>query len=186
MGKTREAAKLDTQRLMAPHRRLMRIKSPAPHRAYNRTMCCHPAGAQETPIMKRSAFLALLLVLPFSAPFWAQDTLPDGLSQQIRTADGLRTVIERKDPRFVIVDVRSNADYAAGHIPTAINIPDGITAGMASPPPKDKYLVVYCLGGRKSPGAGEKLLADGYSHVFVWGGIVNWPYARDTKAAETK
>ena len=138
-------------------------------------------------MMKRTAWPALWLALAFGSAAWAQvDTLPDGLGSEIRTAEGLRAVIERQDPRFVIVDVRSPADYAAGHIPTAINIPDGITASMASPPPKDKYLVVYCFGGRKSPGAGEKLLADGYSHVFVWGGIVNWPYARDTKAAETK
>lgn len=138
-------------------------------------------------MMKRSSFLACLLLLPMCPPVWAQlNTLPDGLGQDIRTAEGLRKLIERKDPRFVIVDVRSAAEHAAGHIPTAINIPDGNTAGMASPPPRDKFLVVYCFGGRKSPGAGEKLLADGYRHVFVWGGIVDWPYPKDTGAAGQK
>ena len=131
--------------------------------------------------MKKRSFVALLLVLPLCAPAWAQtDTLPDGLGKEIRTPEGLRKVIERKDPRFVIVDVRPPADYAAGHIPTAINIPGGITADILAPPSKDKYMVLYCHGGMKSPAAGDKMLADGYRHVFVWGGILSWPYERET------
>jgi rhodanese-related sulfurtransferase len=131
--------------------------------------------------MKRKAFFALLLVLPLSLSTWAQtDTLPAGLSQDIRTPEGLRALVERKDTRFVVVDVRSPEEFAAGHIPTAINIPGGVTADIKDPPAKDKYIVVYCHGGRKSPAAAEKKLADGYQHVFVWGGILSWPYARDT------
>lgn len=131
--------------------------------------------------MKRRACIASLLALPFGPQAWAQtDTLPDGLGQDIRSPEGLRRLIERQDPRFVIVDVRPSAEYDAGHIPTAINIPGGITDGIAAPPAKDRYLVLYCHGGVKSPAAGEKMRADGYPHVFVWGGIVNWPYDRVT------
>ena len=130
--------------------------------------------------MKRLSFIASLLVLTFSPLAWAQtDTLPDGLGQDIRSPEGLRKLIERKDPRFVLVDVRPPAEYDAGHIPTAINIPGGITENIQAPPPKDKYLVLYCHGGVKSPAAGEKMRADGYPHVLVWGGIVNWPYDRE-------
>jgi 3-mercaptopyruvate sulfurtransferase SseA len=89
--------------------------------------------------MKRKAFLTLLLVLPLSLSTWAQpDTLPEGMSKDIRTPEGLRAVVERKDPRFVIVDVRSPEEYAAGHITTAINIPGGVTADIKDPPAKDK------------------------------------------------
>lgn len=133
--------------------------------------------------MKRLSFIAVLLALSFSAPTWAQmDTLPDGLGTPIRSAEGLRALIERKDPRFVIVDVRTPAEYAAGHIPTAINIPGGVTVDLKSPPAKDKYLVLYCHGGIKSPAAGDKMLADGYRYVLVWGGIVSWPFARESPA----
>lgn len=132
---------------------------------------------------RRSCFLALLLVLPLCTPAWAQtDTLPDGLGNQIRTPEGLKKIIDLRDPRFVIVDVRSPAEYAAGHIPTAINIPGGVTADMKEPPSKDKYLVVYCHGGMKAPAACDKLLADGYKYVFVWGGIVKWPYEKATSS----
>jgi len=130
--------------------------------------------------MKRKAFLTLLLVLPLSLSTWAQtDTLPEGMSQDIRTPEGLRALVERKDPRYVIVDIRSPEEYAAGHIPTAINIPGGVTADIKDAPAKDKYIVVYCHGGRKSPAAAEKMLADGYKYVFVWGGILGWPHARE-------
>jgi len=139
------------------------------------------AGAQEVLVMKRLSFFALLLALPLSTPTWAQtNTLPDGLGKKISTPEGLRQLIESKDPRFVIVDVRPPAEYAEGHIPTAINIPGGLTADTKAPPAKDKYLVLYCLGGMRSPSAGDKMLADGYKYVFVWGGITNWPYARET------
>jgi rhodanese-related sulfurtransferase len=130
--------------------------------------------------MKRLSFIALLLCLPISTMTWAQvDTLPDGLGKTISSAEGLREVVQSRDPRFVIVDVRPVAEYAAGHIPTAISIPGGVTAEMKDPPPKDKYMVLYCFGGLRSPVAGEKMLADGYKHVFVWGGIRNWPYERE-------
>lgn len=120
------------------------------------------------------------MLLPLGTVAWAQaDTLPDGLGKEIQSPEGLRKMIERKDPRFVIVDVRSPAEYKEGHIPTAINIPDGVTANITNPPAKDKYLVVYCRGGMKAPAACEKLQADGYKHVFVWGGIVKWPYPRE-------
>jgi rhodanese-related sulfurtransferase len=131
-------------------------------------------------IMKRSSFVALLLLLPLCMPIWAQtDTLPDGLGKDIRSPEGLLRLIERKDPRFVIVDVRSPAEYAAGHIPTAINIPGGVVANIPAPPPKDRYIVVYCHGGMKAPAACEKMQADGYKYILVWGGILNWPYARE-------
>ena len=131
--------------------------------------------------MKRQSFIAWLLLAPVCTVISAQtDTLPDGLGSTISTPEGLRALIERQDQRFVIVDVRAPGDYAAGHIPTAINIPDGLTASLTDAPAKDRYLVLYCLGGYRSPVASEKLLADGYRHIYVWGGISRWPFPRET------
>jgi rhodanese-related sulfurtransferase len=48
---------------------------------------------------------------------------------------------------FVLLDVRAPADYAAGHIPGAINLPHGkiIESKMAAWP-ADTLFVVYCTG----------------------------------------
>ena len=112
---------------------------------------------------------------------WAQsDTLPNDLGEQVNTPEGLKKVIDSKDHRFVIVDVRPETAYNNGHIPAAINIPRGFISDIKNPPPKDKYIILYCYGGLTSPAAGERMLADGYKYIFVWGGIADWPYELET------
>ena len=121
-------------------------------------------------------WLGLFLVVVGTLSWAQSDTLPDGLSNEVGSAEGLKKVIDSKDARFVIVDVRNESAYGRGHIPTAINIPRGYTSDVEHPPAKDKYIILYCFGGMTSPAAGERMLADGYKYIHVWGGIADWPY----------
>ena len=131
--------------------------------------------------MKKILFLTLLSLLAINTSSLAQsDTLPDDLGKKVSTPEGLKKVIDSKDPRFAIVDVRPESAYDIGHIQTAINIPRGFISDTKNPPPKDKYLIIYCYGGMISPAAGERLQANGYKYIFVWGGITDWPYALET------
>ena len=58
--------------------------------------------------MKRLSFIASLLVLTFSPLAWAQtDTLPDGLGQDIRSPEGLRKLIERKDANLSVTETHA-------------------------------------------------------------------------------
>ena len=108
---------------------------------------------------------------------WAQsDTLPNNLGKKVSTPEGLKKVIDSKDTRFVIVDVRRKISYDIGHIPTAINIPYGIIANVKNPPPKDKYLILYCNHGLVTKAAGERFFSGGYKFIFDWGGITAWEY----------
>ena len=51
------------------------------------------------------------------------------------------------NPGFVLLDVRSPAAYAAGHVPGAINLPHGrITESNLAAYPPDAVFVVYCTG----------------------------------------
>jgi 3-mercaptopyruvate sulfurtransferase SseA len=65
-------------------------------------------------------------------------------------ADGVRriTVAETRDAlarnEAVIVDVRNEASYNAGHIKGARLIPVGDTANRFNELPKDKLIVTYC------------------------------------------
>ena len=131
--------------------------------------------------MKKTFFVLILVLITVSYVFGAGlDTLPNDLGKKVESPEGLKKIIESKDPRFVIVDVRPEYAYQMGRIPTAINIPRGFISDIKNPPPKDKYLILYCYGGLISSAACERLQADGYKYIFVWGGIKDWPYELET------
>ncbi len=78
---------------------------------------------------------------------------------------------------FILVDVRSPADYARSHALGAINLPQiNMHAEAASTLPREKLIVVYCWG----PGcngaakAAIKLSALGYRVKEMIGGIEYW------------
>jgi rhodanese-related sulfurtransferase len=51
------------------------------------------------------------------------------------------------DPAFVLLDVRSPAMFAKGHVPMAVNLPHGkIIASKLASYPSDTLFVVYCAG----------------------------------------
>ena len=80
--------------------------------------------------------------------------------------------------KLTIVDVRTPAEFTAGHIQGAINVPNE-TIGSSAPSALadlDATILVYCRSGSRSAQAAKKLLAIGYSNVIDFGGIINWPY----------
>lgn len=79
---------------------------------------------------------------------------------------------------LIVLDVRTPGEFAAGHIKGAINIANE-TIGNERPsllPEIDATILVYCRSGARSAQASKKLLALGYTEVYDFGGIINWPY----------
>ena len=78
---------------------------------------------------------------------------------------------------YIILDVRTEEEFALGHIPDAINIPNEVigTADIPQLPNKDQLILVYCRSGNRSKQASEKLVALGYTNVVEFGGINSWP-----------
>ena len=80
---------------------------------------------------------------------------------------------------LVVVDVRTQEEYDAGHIPGAVLVPN---EEIGDPVPDqlredlDQPLLLYCRSGRRSKEAAEKLAALGYTQVYEFGGIQDWPY----------
>ena len=77
----------------------------------------------------------------------------------------------------MIVDVRREDEYAAGHIPGAILIPNESIAEYEAPHElenSDQIILVYCRTGRRSKEAADKLAKMGYSRVYEFGGIEDW------------
>ena len=97
-------------------------------------------------------------------PFYAQ------ISQ-----DEAKLMMQDEDSH-VIVDVRRPDEYAAGHIPGAINIPNEEigTEPPAELPDKNQIILVYCRTGRRSKEASQKLADMGYVNVYEFGGIEDW------------
>ncbi len=76
----------------------------------------------------------------------------------------------------VIVDVRREDEYASGHIPGAICIPNesiGEDRPEALPDP-EQIILVYCRSGNRSKQAAGKLATLGYHNVYEFGGIQDW------------
>ena len=79
----------------------------------------------------------------------------------------------------IIVDVREQSEFDAGHISGAVLLPVGtITADTAANviPEKDSVVLVYCRSGNRSKTASQTLAELGYTHVYEFGGINTWSY----------
>ncbi|MBQ3614699.1 MAG: rhodanese-like domain-containing protein [Anaerotignum sp.] len=79
----------------------------------------------------------------------------------------------------IILDVREQDEYDEKHIPGAILLPVGMideetAAGVI--PEKDTMVLVYCRSGNRSKTAASKLAELGYTQVYEFGGINDWPY----------
>ena len=82
------------------------------------------------------------------------------------------------EENYVILDVRTQEEYAESHIPGAILIPDYEIAETAETILKDKdqLILVYCRSGRRSKRAAQELEKLGYTNIKEFGGITQWPY----------
>ena len=79
----------------------------------------------------------------------------------------------------MVLDVREQSEFDAGHIPEAVLLPVGtITEATAAAviPEKDSVVLVYCRSGNRSKTASQSLVDLGYTNVFEFGGINTWSY----------
>ena len=91
------------------------------------------------------------------------------------TQDEAKTLMAETE-NYIILDVRTEAEYAEGHIPGAICVPNE-TIGDNMPeelPDKDQLILVYCRSGNRSKQASEKLAKLGYTNIKEFGGINTW------------
>jgi rhodanese-related sulfurtransferase len=77
----------------------------------------------------------------------------------------------------LLIDVRTPAEFASGHIAGAINIAVETLSNRLSEVPKDKSVIVYCHTGNRSAQAASILSGAGYSNIYDMGGILAWTAA---------
>lgn len=80
----------------------------------------------------------------------------------------------------VVLDVREDRDFEAGHIINAVHVPLGLLDARAGQLEKHKGrpIVVACKAGQESAQAGVTLRNQGFEHVYkLGGGMAAWKNA---------
>lgn len=75
---------------------------------------------------------------------------------------------------FLLLDVRTAEEYAAGHIGGALLLPYDAIRDRPPAFPKDGLVIVYCRSGNRSAQAKATLTSLGWSRVVDFGGISRW------------
>ena len=79
------------------------------------------------------------------------------------------------DQALIVLDVRTPAEYAEGHVPGAINIPNGELAARVAElaDAKGRDIVVYCRSGVRAAQALDVLDKAGFKRLFHLQGDYN-------------
>ena len=91
---------------------------------------------------------------------------PDELSRRLPSGDA------------VVIDVRSAAEWEAGHLPGAVHIPLGYLVDRIDSLPRSKTLITQCQSGARSAIAASLLEQRGFDRVLnLTGGFAQWQHA---------
>lgn len=127
--------------------------------------------------MKKLWIILLLIIctLQFISCAENKEVEEEEMTYKVITMEDAKTLFEVEDD-YIILDVRRPDEYAAGHIPRAINVPNETigTADIPELPDKNQLIYVYCRSGRRSKEASSKLVRMGYSNIIEFGGILDW------------
>ena len=101
--------------------------------------------------------------------------------------------LERRPPDAVVLDVREPGEYAHGHVPGAISLPQADLASRLQEVPRDRPVLTLCERGIRSLRAAQFLMQMGINEVAsVKGGTSAWRSAGkplafgDTRVEKTR
>lgn len=115
------------------------------------------------PLSPRLASLLLALALPAAALAGKPAVSPAAVDELAKRPDAP-----------LLLDVRSPEEFAAGHVPGAVNIPHDQVARRLSEVDRQRWVLVYCQSGRRA-GIAEGVLADaGFDVRQVEGSWARW------------
>ena len=86
-----------------------------------------------------------------------------------------------------VLDVRTSQEFEAGHVPGAVNIPyDQVAARSAEVGLKGKPVLLYCRSGRRSAIAASELNKQGFTAVYDFRSLSDWPGPVEKGPARSK
>jgi rhodanese-related sulfurtransferase len=119
------------------------------------------------PLLAAAAVLAALLVIAYEM------RMRGGASLGVSPQDAIRLM----NQGAMVLDLRSQQDFAAGHLNGARHMPADqiLQAGMSLKKYKEKPIVVYCGTGSLGAPAARQLAAQGFTKAFnLRGGLAAW------------
>ncbi len=102
---------------------------------------------------------------------WLQKKLGGGQGVGPKEADSLVRA------GAVLLDVREQTEWYAGHAPGARHVPLGNLEGKLGALPRDRRVVVVCRSGNRSARATALLVRSGFEAVNLNGGMRAWAAA---------
>ena len=123
--------------------------------------------------MKRILALIIAILLALTGCGGAS---ANGTYQQIPQEEAKEMMDTQK---VIILDVREQDEFDAGHIPGAVLLPVGSISAVTAAAvisESDTVVLVYCRSGNRSKTASQALAELGYTNVYEFGGINTWPY----------
>ena len=141
----------------------------------------------KTPLRVLILFAVMSLGIPFSlqAGEVSLEQVKQNVNNMYRTVMNGQPAVSVKnfkkiiasDQEFILLDVRSEAEYNAAHLPGALNVERGRLEWIIPNIIKDpaRTIFVYCQDGRRSGFATERLLEMGYKNTsHIADGFEGW------------
>ncbi len=132
--------------------------------------------------MKKLSYVLSLMLL---TGILAAGCAPEGEEQGNDVPSSQAVKIDAEEARrmmdeeeVIIVDVRTEEEFAEAHIEAALLLTLDQIASEAESliPDKGKTYLVYCRSGNRSAQAAKQLVEMGYTSIYDFGGIIDWPY----------
>ena len=123
---------------------------------------------------KRILSLILGIMLVFSGCENKETDMKNNTYEKISMSEGIERMAI--DEGYILLDVRRADEFAAGHIPGAVNLPNEKIGKDEIPSlsAKNRTIYIYCRSGNRSKQAADKLLALGYTNLIEFGGIIDY------------
>ncbi len=123
----------------------------------------------------RKLSIAIALLVLLATPAFAQSEVP---AEAPSIAAPELSARRASGTAPVVIDVRTAEEFAAGHIPGALNIPFDQVAQRISEVEAPHGVVLYCMVGPRARKGESALLGAGYTSVLhLEGGLAAWQAA---------
>ncbi|MET1219866.1 MAG: rhodanese-like domain-containing protein [Glaciecola sp.] len=95
--------------------------------------------------------------------------IPAVSAQQVDIKKGREAILNGA----VVIDVRTDKEWEAGHFPAALHMQNTKLAGLISQAnlDKDTPIVLYCRSGNRATASSQQLIDMGYTNVINAGGL---------------